>query len=157
MDSKVCACPCHLTRAESGESGYACSSLSLSLACSPPRPAICSSVCNGAIIDLRLVEKACGCSTVRGVGSLQVRARLYHLPSCEECLPPWPAACRLLCNEAAMKLRLVEQACGCSTVRDECRLQVRAPPCRRHSCGECLPLQPAACSLVCNESRHEAS
>ena len=39
--------------------------------------------------------------------------------------------------EAAMKLRLVEQACGCSTVRSEGRLKARL--CRSHSVGECLP------------------
>ena len=47
-------------------------------------------------MDLRLIEQACGCSTVRGEGRLKVRY-----------------------------LRLIEQACGCSMVRGRGGLKVQ--------------------------------
>ena len=45
-------------------------------------------------------------------------------------------------TEAAMKLRLIEQACRCSTVRGRGRLKVRARLCRWHYARECLPPGP---------------
>ena len=36
----------------------------------PPRSDTCDVICNGAALELRLVEQACGCSTVRGGGGL---------------------------------------------------------------------------------------
>ena len=61
----------------------------------------------------------CGCSTVRGGGDLKVRARLGHAcgTRLESACLPWPCTCNVSCNGAAMKLRLMEQACGCSMVR----------------------------------------
>ena len=43
-----------------------------------------------SIIDLRRIEQACGCSTVRGGGRLKVRAHLCRWHSGGECLPPRP-------------------------------------------------------------------
>ena len=168
----------------------------------PPRPhtCTCNMVCTGAAINLRLVEQACGCSTVRG-GRLKVLA-------CS-CLPPalgWRvlatatthlqcglhrsqhqaptdgASLRLLDSErrrrtqstcvlvsasatcnvvigAAIKLRLVEQACSSTTVRGGGGLKVHARVCLRHSDGGCLPPRPRTCT--CNDcglhrSRHQA-
>ena len=80
-------------------------------------------------MKLRLVEQACGCSLLRGGGGLKVRGWL--------CLPP-ALVCRVLAAmttrqlqvsafamNAVMKLRLVEQACGCSLVRGGGGLKVR--------------------------------
>ena len=64
-----------------------------------------------------------------------------------------------ICNEAAMKRRQIEQACGCSMVRGGGGLKVRAHVCLLHSDGvissltvvvtcNCLPLR---------RSRHEAT
>ena len=78
-------------------------------------------------VNQRLIEQACGCSTVRGGGGFkrQVRARLCRWHSCGgECLPPTTThlnlQVRLLLQRSCrrhVKLRLIEQACGCSTVR----------------------------------------
>ena len=72
--------------------------------------------------------------------------------------------CLPLATEAAMELRLIEQACGCSTVRWRRRRmqtrKVRARLCRWHSGGECLPPGPRTCTCRCfafaTESRHGA-
>ena len=45
-----------------------------------------------------------------------------------------------------MQRRLIEQACGCSTVRGSGGLKVRACFCRWHSGGECLPPGPSSCT-----------
>ena len=55
-----------------------------------------------------------------------------------------------LCNGAAIKLRLVELACGCSMVcgaggLEVNELEVRARLCRRHSSAHCLPPRPGTC------------
>ena len=75
-------------------------------------------LCNGAATKLRLVEQYCGCSTVHGASGHEVRARLcrWHLDG--ECLPRTDQAPQAfwLCNGAAIKLRLIELACSCSTV-----------------------------------------
>ena len=56
-----------------------------------------------------------------------------------------------------MKLRLIEQACGCSTVRGGSGLKVRARLCLWYSVGECLPRQPGTCmSLPLQRNHHEA-
>ena len=69
-------------------------------------------------LRLRLIEQACICftSSMHGRGGLKVRARLcrWHWVG-GECLPLRPRTCRRclrLCDGAAMKLRLIEQACG---------------------------------------------
>ena len=63
----------------------------------------------------------------------------------------------VVCNRAAMKLRLMEQACGCSTVRGGQAFKVCARLCLWHSDGECLPPRPGT-GLQCGlqRSRHEA-
>ena len=83
-----------------------------------------------AAMKLRLIEQACGFFTVQSEGRRKVRARLclwrvlavrtMHLHRCR-----WFA----FATEAAMKLRLIEQACGCSTVCDADGLRVRARLC----------------------------
>ena len=85
-----------------------------------------------AAIKLRLIEQACGCSTVRGGGQLKVRALVSAAGT------PVESACRHdhapdtcckrfdFATEAAIKLRLIEQACGCSMVRGGGRRKVRA-------------------------------
>ena len=103
-------------------------------------------------MDLRLMEQACGCSTVRGAGELQVHSRLCRRHIGRECLPPRPAACSLVCNRATKKLQLVEHACSCSAVRGAGGLQVHSRLCRRHIGRRCLPQRPADCSLVCNSA-----
>ena len=47
----------------------------------PPPPPAESDIClrNGAAMKLRLIEQACGCSTVRGSGRVKVRGRLLLL------------------------------------------------------------------------------
>ena len=65
----------------------------------------------------------------RGGGGLEVRARLcclWHLSG--ECLPPRPATCRRLplFGGAATKLGLIEQGCGCSTVRSEAEVDSKS-------------------------------
>ena len=77
-------------------------------------------------VKQRLIEQACGCSMVRGGGGLkEVRARLcgWH-SSGGECLPPTTMhlhlQVRLLLKRSCrrhVKQRLIEQACGCSTMR----------------------------------------
>ena len=47
-----------------------------------------------------------------------------------ECLPTRPRTCNMCCNGAAVKLRLMEQACGCSAVCAR----------RRRTHGACLSL-----------------
>ena len=105
----------------------ACSSLSAALGCrviaAPTRHLQVLCLCNGAAIKLRLVELACDCSTVCGAGGLEVNELEVRAPICRRhssahCLPhPNQApACVRLCNGAAIKLRLVELACDCSTV-----------------------------------------
>ena len=71
-----------------------------------------------AAIKLRLIEQACGCSTVRGGDRPKVRARLclWRVRACRQDQPPAPAGAFAFATEAAMNLRLIEQACGCSTV-----------------------------------------
>ena len=54
---------------------------------------------------------------MRGGDGLKVHAPPCHWHSSVKCLPPRPAACSVVCKRDAMKLRLVEQACSCSTVR----------------------------------------
>ena len=105
----------------------ACSSLSAALGCrviaAPTRHLQVLCLCNGAATKLRLVELACDCSTVCGAGGLEVNELEVRAPICRRhssahCLPhPNQApACVRLCNGAAIKLRLVELACDCSTV-----------------------------------------
>ena len=43
-----------------------------------------------------------------------------------ECLPRRPRTCNVLCNEAAMKLRLMVHGCGCSAVQGGGGVKVRA-------------------------------
>ena len=67
------------------------------------------------------------------------------------------ATVRQICTEAAMNNPLIEQACGCSTVRGGGGCTVRARLCRRHSCGECLPPRPATClQFGLHRGRHGA-
>ena len=81
---------------------------------------LCNRSRHGAPTDrasLRLLHGA------RRRRSLKVRARLCRWHSSGECLPPRtthhaPAGGFAFATEAAMELRLIEHACGCSTVRD---------------------------------------
>ena len=70
----------------------------------------------------------CGCLTVRSAGGLRVRAQLLTFNSRvqSDCRRDQAHAMCSFCNGAAMKLRLVEQACGCSKVRGGDGLKVRA-------------------------------
>ena len=90
-------------------------------------------------MKLRQMEQGCGCSTVRGGGglnALNVRARLCLWHLIEYCLSQRSATCRMLSaiwfGGATTKLRLMEQGCGCSTVRGG---------------GTCRWLVTAACTL----------
>ena len=120
----------------------ACSSLPLTLwveiACRQDHaPAGGFAFASEAAMKLRLIEQACRCSTMRGAGRLKVRARLCSLHSRVESACHQnhaPAGGFAFASDAAMKkLRLMEQACGCSTVRGGGRLKVRARLCRWHS------------------------
>ena len=73
------------------------------------------------------VESACRESFVTSLGPASGLPWQRELPSL-----------RLI--EQATKFRLIEQACGCFTVRGGGRLKVRARLGRWHSDGECLPL-----------------
>ena len=50
--------------------------------------------------------------------------------------------CNVLCNEATMNLRLIEQAC------DE--FKVRARLCLQHLSGECPPPRQGTCKQMCS-------
>ena len=69
-----------------------------------------------AAIKLRLIEQACGCSTVGGRGELKVRARICLWHSCPTVLAAAVAVARHMqvigfaTEAAAIKLRLVKQA-----------------------------------------------
>ena len=101
-------------------------------------------------MKLRLIEQACGCSMVRGGGRLKVCAHLclWHLSG--ECLPPRSRTCRCLplFVGAAMKLRLIEQACSCGTVQGGGGLNVRAHLYLWHLSGECLPPRSRTCRCL---------
>ena len=77
-----------------------------------------------AAMKLQPIEQACDCSTVRDRGGLKVRARLCRWHSRGACLPPGTRHLQVVsvpdAMEAAamMMLRLIEQACGCSTMHD---------------------------------------
>ena len=79
-------------------------------------------LCNDAVMKLRLIEQACGYYTVRCGGGLKLGALecvCVPLALGWKCIPPRPCAplqdlqVVCLCNDAVMKLRLIEQACGC--------------------------------------------
>ena len=103
-------------------------------ACSPPAAGtLAKSACRQAPDTRhlhRLIEQACNCSTVRGRGRLKVRAASLPLAFRWRALAArheapgtrHHARCLAFATEAAMKLRLIEQACGCSTVRGRGRL-----------------------------------
>ena len=80
--------------------------------------------------NLRLLEGACGCFTVLCINRSKLRARLYRgtrmQSACRRDQPP----AAVLCNGAAMNVRLIEQAGGCTTVRGEGEHKVRARLCR---------------------------
>ena len=63
------------------------------------------------VCTLRLMEQACGCSTVQGGGRLKVRARLCRWHSGGECLPPGPSSCTCrwfgCCSGADLRLPLI--------------------------------------------------
>ena len=62
-----------------------------------------------------------------------------------------------VCNGSAMELRLIEQGCGCSMVRDECRLKVHARRCLWHSDEQSLLAESGTCKMVVlplQRSRH---
>ena len=69
----------------------------------------------------------------------------------EECLPPRPGTCKCvcLCNGAAMKLRLMEQACGCSVMGGG-GFKVRARLCFWHYGGECFQTGHGFHTLFCS-------
>ena len=121
------ACGCSTVRGGGGLMQGACSSLPLAL---PWRRVLHaartrheapsrwrSAFATEAATKLRLIEQACGCSTVRG-GSCKVvfqwRRVLHAARTRHEAPSRWRFA---FATEAATKLRLIEQACGCSTVR----------------------------------------
>ena len=75
-----------------------------------------------------------------------MRARLYRWHSDEQSLLARSGTGMLVChcNEAAMKLRLIEQACGCSMVRDCGGRKVRARLCLVKTQVECAGRQDQA-------------
>ena len=63
----------------------------------------------------------------------------------------------VVCNGAAMKLSLMEQACECCTVQGGGGRKVRARVCLWHSGADCLPPRPRTCTdCVLQRSRNEA-
>ena len=100
------------------------------------------------MMNLQLIEQACGCSMVRGEDRLTVR----------DCLYLWRVlAARTMhlhlqdggfaiATEAAMNFQLIEQACGCSMVRGETDSRCVIVS----ACGECLP--PGPCTCTCRWS-----
>ena len=103
----------------------------LSLQRKPPSSSDCSSA------SLRLLHGARPWPTQGACSSLRVALRWRVLAPRQQA----SAGGFVFATEAAIKLRLViEQDCGCSTVRGGGRLKVRARLGRWHSDGECLPL-----------------
>ena len=79
-------------------------------------------------MNLRLIEQACCCST-DGASRRPIHGAVLVSAagtSGGECIPPRTCTCKwfAFATEAAMNLRLIEQACGCSTVRVGGRLTV---------------------------------
>ena len=95
-------------------------------------------------MKLRLIEQGCSYSVLRVEGSLYL-----YLCACSSSLPLALAWCChfhvrhlqdsiCLCNETALKLRLIEQACTrCFAMRGG--VNVRARLCFWHLDGECSP------------------
>ena len=117
--------------------------------CLPPAPRTCRwfVCCNGATngpptdrASLRLLHGARRRQT-QGACSY-----CYAGTPVEKCLPPTLSSWFACATEPLLDLRLIEQACGCSTVRGSGGLKVRACFCRWHSGGECLPPGPSSCT-----------
>ena len=72
---------------------------------------------------------------------------------------PAPSSVGHLCNAAAVKRRLIEQACSCSIVRGGGGRKVRARVCIRHLGAEASPPPPGIfkCGSHLQRSRHEAT
>ena len=87
---------------------------------------------HGAVQKLRLMEQGYGRSTVRGGGG---EIKVMHVSAAgiwmeSACRRGQAPADDCLCNGDAMKLRLMEQGCGCSTWHGSGTLRVRARLCR---------------------------
>ena len=134
----------------------ACSSLPLALewesACfvnqAPAADGVCL-LCNQAAMQLRLIDKRRRRRTQDVCSSLPLalewESALWH----SDQAPAAEGVC-LLCNQAAMQLRLTDQACSCSTVRGGGGgLKVRARLCLWHLSGECSPPRPGTCISKC--------
>ena len=76
-------------------------------------PAMCS-VYEEAASKLRLMQQACGLRHGASSRRLKVPARLCFRHSSGKCLPPRSRTYVMfsVCKDAAIKLRLMEQACG---------------------------------------------
>ena len=111
-----------------------------------PGPSTCNAICTGAATKLRLMEQACcGCSTVRGrrrtqgaCSSLPLLGTRVMQSACRANQAPAMCVIQSACHAdqasamnliftggsgATMELRLIVQACGCSTVRGMRRTQ----------------------------------
>ena len=91
-----------------------------------------SLLCTGAVSDLRPIQHACGCSSVRG-GCKVFACRAGTRRGCSPTQAT--AAFRsLICSGAIRNLRSIEQACGCSSERGGCSRRDQTGPSER-----CLP------------------
>ena len=98
------------------------------------RSGTCNVSCNGAAMKLRQMEQACGCSKVQIWTRIQ--GACLSLPQALGCRVLVTPTRHLQCvwgGGAAMKLRLMEHVCGCSTVRGGQELKVC-----RHTTTRCL-------------------
>ena len=115
------ACGCSTVRGGDGLKESRC--VRVSDAGTPNRHLQVFCLCNGATMQLRLIGQGCGCSMVRGGGGLMtVSARLCRRHSTQALAGADGTSSRhhlqvfCLCNGAATLIRMIEQACGCSTV-----------------------------------------
>ena len=58
----------------------------------------CNVFCNEATMNLRLIEQACDCVSVRGGNEFKVRARLCLQHSSGVCLAPLQGTCKQMCS-----------------------------------------------------------
>ena len=102
--------------------------------------------------DQTQLEQACGGSTVRGPGGLLgVRARLYRLRHSDgECLPSRPRHLQCALQRSRIDSVLIQQACGCSTVRG-----VSAASGTRVE-SACRSDRPRHLQCTLHQSRHQA-
>ena len=89
-------------------------------------------------MDLRPIEQACGCSSVRG--GCKLCACLVGTRT--GCLPDGGFHHLPLCFALQEHLQPIEQACGCSSVRGGCKLFACLRPCAVASSVASLSFRP---------------